>query len=238
LAKIYGGLARMKFRDWASLDEIRYGGFYRQFRTDNPQMPDHVAKDLYNNRVGYSMKRLLNTNNPVEAPTQPFTGSGSGMSRSSGSALPSDTPSKIIDSHNLKNIQWSQRPMPITITPLSFDDWTISIMVKRRFGLLEDKGIRDDANRMQIQRNLMPQAPTGENEPIIVLKVGNKFKLLEGWHRTMNYLVFDHNEHIGAPPDQIEILKHGNMSNLDFTRWQPVLIKAFVGSEMQNSAQQ
>lgn len=53
---------------------------------------------------------------------------------------------------------------------------------------------------------------------------------MEGWHRTMNYLVFDHNETIGAPQDQIEILKNGgDIRQIDFSKWRPVPISAFVG---------
>lgn len=226
----------MKFKEWLSLDEIRYGGFYRQFRQENPSMPTHVAKDLYANRVGYSMKRLLNTNNPIDSPTQPFHGSdsepqtfGSGISRDFGSALPSDTPSKIIDAHDLKDIQWPKKAQPINVSPLSFDDWTINIMVNRRFGFREDPRIRNDANRMQTQKSLLPNEPSAQNEPIIVVQFGNKYRLLEGWHRTMSYLVFDHNDQIGAPPDQIEILRSGDVRQLDFTKWRPVPIKAFVG---------
>lgn len=156
----------MKFKDWLELDEIRYGGFYRQFRQEIPNMPDHAAKDLYNNRVGYTMKRLLRPEDPSQSPTQPFQGSdsdpkafGDGIHRGYGSTLPSDTPSKIIDAHDLKDIQWSQKPETITVTPLSFDEWTLTTMINRRFGFRPDPRIRDDANRMQIQNSMLPPTP-------------------------------------------------------------------------------
>lgn len=232
----------MKFKDWL-LDEIRYGGFYRQFRQENPNIPTQAAKDLYNNRVGYTMKTLLGSNRPEHAPTQPFQGSdsdpktfGNGIQRGFGNWLPSNTPSKIINAHDLGDIRWSQKPQKIDVTPLSFDDWTLQTMINRRFGFKEDARIRDDANRMEIQKNLLPNIPDAKNEPIIVVQNGNKYRLMEGWHRTMSYLVFDHNEQVGAPSDQIEILKNGDIRQLDFAKWRPVPINAYIGYKNTNSS--
>lgn len=233
----------MSFKEWLALDELRNKGFYRQFVQQNPQMPDHVRKDLYNNRIGYSLKKIVSPQNAVDLPTQSWTANAAspafGMTRTSASQVPSNTPSRIIHAHDMANIQWPKKASSVNITPLSFDDQTLNMMIYRRFGFKETRSIRDDANRMTTQRNLLPQTPTGENEPIIMVHNGDKFKLLEGWHRTMTYLVFDHNEHIGAPPDQIEMLKNPkvDLSNLDFTKWTPVLIKAFVGNPIAQQAQ-
>lgn len=230
----------MKFKEWIELDELRNRGFYRQFVQQNPQMPDHVRKDLYNNRIGYSLKRMVSPDKEEDIPTQSWTNVGSpmGIIRTSASQLPSNAPSRIMNAHNLSNIQWPKKPSAVQITPLVFDSQTLNMMIQRRFGFKEAPSIRDDANRMNTQRNLLPQVPTGDNEPIIMVKNGDKYKLLEGWHRTMTYLVFDHNEHIGAPPDQVAILKNGgDMNQLDFSKWQPVLIKAFIGTPIGPQAQ-
>ena len=226
--------SQMKFKEWLELNELRNKGFYRQFVQQNPQMPDHVRKDLYKNRIGFSLKKMVSPDNSIDMPTQSWNTVGAsptmGITRTSASQLPSNTPSRIINAHNLENIQWPKKPSPVQITPLVFDEQTLNMMIQRRFGFKESPSIRNDANRMATQRNMLPEVPTGDNEPIIMIKNGNKYKLLEGWHRTMTYLVFDHNEHIGAPQDQVELLKNGgDLNNLDFSRWRPVLIKAFIG---------
>ena len=97
-------------------------------------------------------------------------------------------------------------------------------MLDRRFGMREEKQIRNDLFRTNKQKELMLQRGQ-DNEPVCVTSTVKGYKLLEGWHRTMNYLLQ------GAPPDQIEILRNDYIRNVVFNKWTPVKIKGYVGQD-------
>lgn len=216
----------MKFKEWLKLNEVRFKGFEREFRRQHPDMPRYVQRDLYNNRYGYTLKRLVSQNPDSRlAPTTPL--GSRGLSRTSDSDIPNNSPSRIIDAQNLKDVSWSG-PITINIHPTDFGEKTISIFLDRNFGFREDRRIRDDTNRMNRQREMMSQN-TGNNEPVIILQNGNKLDLVEGWHRTMAVLLQ------GAPRDQLNLLSDPRKEAADyvnFHRWQRVPIRAYIGTNV------
>lgn len=234
----------MKFQEWL-LNEIRFKGLYRQFRKDHPHMPDFVARDIYANRHGFTMKRLVNQNKDY-ASTEPAATTvisrtnvadpdqttvydrkiqQAGFYRNPSSALPSNAPSQIFDAHNLKNVSWTRKPVILNVDPSDFTERTQEIFVYRDFGYRANDQIRNDATRTLTQRSRYPSAD-GTNEPVIVLQVGNKYELLEGWHRTMALLL------AGCPEDQHNALKNPSVNSwthVDFSQWREVPIRAYVG---------
>lgn len=210
------------FLEREELAESRFKGFKRQFVGANPGLPQYVANDLYNNRVGYSLGKRLKKDMGV-APT---TGNLGDQETTPSRIMPTGVTKDILGSHgNFQNITWS-KPMVINISPKDFDEDTLRIFLVRQFGFNPTEKIRKDAFRTTTQRELLVNRGAN-NEPIIVVKNGNKYKLLEGWHRTMSYLVSQ------APPDQIDALKQGDATQLNFARWKKVPIRAYVG-EMPN----
>ena len=185
----------MNFKKWFQLDEIRLKGLHRMWQKEHPNMPRYLQNDLYANRIAYSFNRNLksNTSNTASSPSDIFKLSG------------------------LKDIQWSKTSQILKgqwgrvdgVTPADFDQDTQWRFIDRRFGMREEKQIQNDAARMAKQKELMSQRGDN-NEPVCVIQTTKGFKLLEGWHRTMNYLLQ------GAPPDQLEILKTGNAYDIDF----------------------
>lgn len=202
----------MEFKEWLQLDEIRLKGLHRMFKQEHPNMPKYVQNDLYTSRIAHSFNRSLKS-------TSPNT-----------SKLTASSPSDIFKLSGLKDIQWSKVPEPIKgqwgrvdgVTPADFDADTQWRFTDRRFGMREEKQIRNDAARMAKQKELMAQRGDS-NEPVCVIQTTKGFKLLEGWHRTMNYLLQ------GAPPDQLEILRSGHTNNIDFSKWKPVKIQGYIG---------
>lgn len=207
----------LDFKEWL-VQEARYKGMQRQFQQANPNMPRYVQNDLYNNRIKSAMSNLIRANPQSSIETKP----SSGYSRASDSYIPPDTVSKIFGRSGLKGIQWSP-PQNITVTPMNFDQQTKDYFLHRRFGFKEIDVVRNDKQRMQTQQQLMYNRQTGGNEPIIIIQNTEGFELLEGWHRSMNYLLQ------GAPADQIDALKRGDIRSVDFTKWSPVQIRAYVG---------
>lgn len=202
----------MEFKEWLNLQE-KFKGLKRIFQQQNPQMPRYVQNDLYNTRIAHTMSKLIN-NQSVPNNSSP---------------VPSDSATKIFKSSNFQNSQWNKVPEILTwrgqegVTPASFTPKTQSYFTHRLFGFKEEKFIRNDSQRMNTQNSIMQKRGEGANEPVIVNLTMQGYELLEGWHRTMNYLLR------GAPPDQLNSLRNGNIRNLDYSQWYPIKIKAYVG---------
>jgi len=86
----------------------------------------------------------------------------------------------------------------------------------REFGGANPFQVPDDEHRMQVQSGLARSKPQGENEPIIVIKAVDGYRLWEGWHRTMSMLRLGDN---GRDPGD----------------WTRVKINAWVGSSRKKS---
>ena len=97
----------------------------------------------------------------------------------------------------------------IEVNPGDFCSETQQQLNDRKFGSENPYQVPDDEKRMLRQKELV--TPTGNNEPIIVIKRTDGYRLYEGWHRTMNALLIGKNS---GTPEQ----------------WNRVKIKAWVGS--------
>lgn len=231
----------MDFKNWFNVNELRYKGLWRQFKQDNPNIPVAAAKDIYNNRPAHVMRRMLAAHQHAVAPTTAYMSASTdnpttGFQPMSNITVKdsSNLPTQILSHHSYKDYQWTPKPIVVQVTPNDFSSSTLGIFLARRFGFLTDNHVRDDANRMKMQGQLMNTRGAGENEPVIMIKRDdNKYDLIEGWHRTMNYLVYDGDDKYGAPNDQIALLKNASMpvNDIDLNKWRPVPIKAWLGTK-------
>lgn len=178
-------------------NEVRLKGLYRTLQSQHSDMPKPLFKSLYDDR---------------------FTAGWKSHS--------SDIPSSIVNNANLLSLKWNKEILNFQsgVTPEDFDELTQNRFIGRHFGFYANPRIKDDAKRTQMQAFLAQQRPEGTNEPVIVTqdKTG-KYRLVEGWHRTMNFLL------AGAPKQQVEDLKQGELRNIDFKNWRRVKISAWVG---------
>lgn len=230
----------MKFKDWL-MKEIRFKGFERLFRASNPNLPKYVANQIYQNRLGPNLGNSIEKGfSPISQtiyvnPAHSYGPLASTIEYNPQSNFSSPRPSPsdmISNAKYLEGISWTKRPIVIKITPLSFDDQTLHLFKNWRFGFApKDFVVKNDSARFDIQRKKLTQQLEGENEPLILVKVDGKYKLLEGYHRAMLNLLCPHDDTRGAPPDQIELLKNNNLRSLDFTKWLPVSVKAYIGTK-------
>jgi hypothetical protein len=153
-----------------------------------------------------------------------------GVRRTPDSDLPSNTPSRITQAQGLRDYHWEE--LVINVDPSDFVGESLNNWISRHFGYKE-YGVRDDLERTDRQRGRYstPEgAPVadGNNEPVIIVREGNKFRLIEGFHRTMWLLL------AGAPEEQRQALmdlRTDPREYLDFDPWREVPIKAFVGTK-------
>lgn len=183
------------------------------WKEKNPNMPNYVGHDLYTHNFGYAMSNLLKST--------PHSSDGG---RNNFSPIPSNTPDRIFSGKRAKEIQnviWPKKATVIAVTPNSFENDTLNIMMHRNFGYKSFKEIPRDSERMETQRKLANS--DGKNEPIILIKTPNGLKLIEGWHRTMSILMQ------GAPENQLRIIQLGHHAEIDFSEWSQVKINAYIG---------
>lgn len=232
----------MKFKEWLNIDEARLKGFQKQFLRMHPNMPSYVAHQIYTNRLGPALSKSINKYDQIKptilSPQSPKRSLAATVDHDSfvmGSPRPS--PNELLNDEFLKSIKWEKKPKVIELSPLDFDQSTLGLFLKWRFGLSpKDNLVRNDSNRFDVQRKMLADRIKEDNEPIILIKDGNKWKLLEGYHRTMTYLLWPHEPQPGAPPDQLSFLEKGEDDKLDLTRWTRVPIKAYIGIKSELAA--
>lgn len=115
-------------------------------------------------------------------------------------------------------IELSWKEQVLKLNASDFTKENQKTMMQRKFGNANPNDVPNDEERTEYQRKLAKKLKPGTNESVIVLKLGNKFRLLEGWHRTM------------------AILSLGNNGETDPTKWSKIKIKAYVatGSTVKN----
>ena len=69
----------------------------------------------------------------------------------------------------------------------NLDPDTVRRIKERQGGAVNPYGIPKDAERHATQATLAAQQGGVRDEPVILKKVGNKYELLEGWHRTIQH---------------------------------------------------
>jgi hypothetical protein len=109
----------------------------------------------------------------------------------------------------LNRLTWKLQVLEVN--PSDFAPETQVRFNERKFGAMNPHGVPDDEQRMQFQARLAKNTQPGHNEPVIVIKAVDGYRLWEGWHRTMNILKLGDN---GGPPGA----------------WDRVKINAWVGS--------
>ena len=107
-------------------------------------------------------------------------------------------------------LSWKEKVLKLNASDFTKDNQ--KRMKQRKFGNANPDKVPDDEARTEYQRNLAKKLKPGTNQSVIVLKNSNKFKLMEGWHRTM------------------AILSLGNNGNPDPTKWDKIKIKAWVAT--------
>lgn len=214
-------MEKLDFKNWI-INEIRYKGLYRMWQQKNPEMPKYAQHDLYTHNFGYAMRHLLKN-------TDDTSMNQGGYTRDNNSPIPSNSPDRIFDSKRAKEIKdiiWAKKPQIISINPNDIEPETLDIIKYRNFGYKAFEQIPRDAERTETQRKLTNT--NGKNEPVIIVKTMTGYKLVEGWHRTMSILLQ------GAPPEQLEMVKKGDYSKVDFSKWAPVKINAYIGIKKEN----
>lgn len=230
----------MNFKNWLNeeeirTDEARMKGFYRQFRQANPHLPRYVADQIYSNKLGPELSRSIKgytavmptVIQPQSPPLDPLGATVDYVPHET----PRVSPGDLMNKDFLRGVQWSKKPQVVQLSPLDFDENTLNLFLQWRFGFSpKDNVVRNDTERFEIQRKKLMDKLTQDNEPIVLVKDGNKYRLLEGYHRTMTYLLWPQAEQPGAPPDQIQMLQGGgDPKMLDLSKWMRVPIKAYIG---------
>lgn len=241
----------MRFREWLKMDEARFKGLQRAYYKQNPGVPNYILHQMYQNHVSPSLQRQLGrATDPVEDPllsrqkvrqaqNRPLSNDPDTTGLYLGRPDPDATlgiSSDPTEKTNLKNspstamsqasmidgVQWAPKPLVVNVNPQSFGTATLARFHMARFGFerLDDR-VRNDTARTTTQQNLAAERGPGENEPIIMVREQGKFELLEGYHRTMSYLLSLLDPAKGAPPEQVQLIKAGKLEQLDFSQWQP-----------------
>jgi hypothetical protein len=232
----------MNFKEWLDINEARLKGFQKQFLRMHPNMPAYVAHQLYTNKLGPALAKSIKNYDAVrptilapQSPVGPLSPTVDHDSFVVSSPMPS--PHELLNDEFIKSIQWEKKPKVIELSPLDFDEGTLGLFLRWRFGFApKDNLVRNDSNRFDVQRQMLADRIKEDNEPIILVKDGNKWRLLEGYHRTMTYLLWPHEPQPGAPPDQMAVLEKGDDNKLDLTKWARVPIKAYIGIKSELAA--
>jgi hypothetical protein len=235
------------FKDWLKLNEVRFKGLHRQFVNSHPEIPKYVGNQIYQNRIVPDFSKALkshsasinaNPYSPSYSNEDPNLAPTVAYQANTPENTPRPSPAGMLSGNQyLNDIVWPPRPIVTNVSPLDFDQATLSIFINWRFGFSpKNHAVRNDSQRFDVQRQLLKAQQEGDNEPVIAIKEGDKYKLFEGFHRTMMLLLSPDDNTKGAPEDQIELLRQkGSLENLDFSRWTPVPIKMYVGSKKPTS---
>ena len=157
---------------------------YKLFRNAFPNLPEHVANDIYNQTSPGTNEIILNAINQGEDPKQVFLNYYSGVSfnfsKDPGTNLTPDQLKKI-----LLNGRWQLKI--ISVNPADFNEYSRNRMIKRNFG------INPDEDPVRIQRQQSTVKGDGTNEPVTIIQTQSGYVLWEGFHRTMSILLLGKN---------------------------------------------
>lgn len=140
---------------------------------------------------------------------------------------PKTLPSSIIGNpelNHLHNVRFNPKPQRVTISPAHLEDNTLSRLRMVRFGMKPSKQVSNDEARFGLQSQLADERGEGSNEPIVLIRQNDgKYKIADGYHRAASYLIK------GAPRVDIEEVKKGDFSYVNFANWRPVALMAYIG---------
>lgn len=224
----------MKFRDFL-VSEINKG-LARQFQQEHPNLPKYVAKQVLQNRVAPLWRNTVVSKSPTVGWTDnrhpklkamqqtmiysPATENDPSKPtyKSLGDMFKDNSVSSIANRNN-----WKLEL--VELHPLQFTQDTINAFLNHQFGSSPSlsKGVKNHDERMQVQSALAGERGE-ENEPIIMVREGDKYKMQEGWHRLYSYLT-----KFSAPPKELEKIHRGQSHTVDFNVWRPIKIRAYIG---------
>lgn len=224
----------MKFRDFL-VSEINKG-LARQFQQEHPNLPKYVAKQVLQNRVAPLWRNTVVSKSPtvgwndgrhpkIKALQQTMIYSPAtenDPSRPTYSSL-----SDMFKDNSVSSIanKGNWKLELVDLHPSQFTQDTINAFLSHQFGSSPSlsKGVKNHDERMKTQAALAGERGE-ENEPIIMVREGDKFKMQEGWHRLYSYLT-----KFSAPPQELEKIHSGQSHTVDFNVWRPIKIRAYIG---------
>lgn len=141
-----------------------YRKIWLKFRQSFPNTPEYVLRDFFEATFMQSpenMKELIYRHN--------------------------GDPKSMLGSYWLKFLEGPWKLQILRLNPEDFTEKTINSFLERDFGNVDTYLVKNDEERTFKQRELLKI--DGTNEPVILVKTGNKYELIEGWHRTMAALL-------------------------------------------------
>ena len=227
----------MRFKEWLQ-NEINKG-LARNFRQNNPHMPRYVQHQVLQNRLNPLVRNsgiltAKNTTHPtIDADTSDNANTMSLKQAKSDSDFEmmddeQETITSMLNNPRVSNLtrdmKWKKEI--VTLHPASFNEKSLRSFLVHKFGGSEvlSKRVRNHDERMKIQDKLSKERKDGDNEPIIMVKDGDKYQMEEGWHRLFSYFL-NHS----ATPEDVEHIRNDNIRAIDMKKWKPFKIKAYVG---------
>jgi hypothetical protein len=157
---------------------------YKLFRNAFPNLPEHVANDIYNQTLPGTNDTIVNAIKKGEDPKNVFLNYYSGVTfnfvKDPGTNLTSDQMKNVL----LKGI-WKQKIL--NVNPADFSEHSRNRMIKRNFG------VNHNEDPTRIQRQQSGARSDGSNEPVIIIQTSDGLTLWEGFHRTMSILALGRN---------------------------------------------
>ena len=151
---------------------------YEKIRREFPNTPEYILQDYFRNvilmKAPFNRPAIKVINNTYHGDPIPYIkGDGSGFW------------------YNYLKGPWKLQVLEVN--PMSFVEKTIRAFEQRDFGKVNAYEVPDDEERMDTQMNM--RRDDGKNEPVILLQnPDGKYKLMEGWHRTMSILQMGDND--------------------------------------------
>jgi hypothetical protein len=245
----------MNFKEWLHTHEMRkpYQDYLaRQF----PDMPPTVRNELGTNTIVPNLKKMAASSPGMGLSNSSLADKRRALDKDSPTlaASPKPSPKSPYSSPDelmkndekvqaFQNADWKENPEKVTLRFDDFSERTKATMLHWRFGLDNRKNkkghnlVRRHDQRMQDQQNLMKQRSVDEMEPVIMLREDDgKYHLLEGWHRTFNFLLATMTAEQKATVADKRIEPQDLPSHIDLTN--PITILAYVGIPKQQQQQQ
>jgi hypothetical protein len=239
----------MKFKEWL-VDEARFKGLQRQYQQQHRDKPPFVVNQMYKAMVYPNVRREMlpwmplprdpsgSTVAPIKTPPDP---DGTAFSKQTppdpdgtllqtqqqapqaSGPMPNDLVSKALaQAETLEGVRFPRKPRRITINPSMLSSGTLLRLRYIRFGFMNV--LASDERRHSTHRNLAASRGEGKNEPIILVREPDgKYDLIDGYHRISAYF------QRSMPPEDAERVKAGDFSEVDFSKWRPITMNAYIG---------
>lgn len=209
----------MDFKEWLKLSEINKG-LQRSFGQQFPHLPDYVQRQVLFNRVSPMWRRTQAAMQPTASPSgHVYSGAETTTTHPELQSLYRDR--RVQSIANFQN--WKKEV--VTLHPTDFTPTTMDQFLAHQFGSssIMNNAVRDHRNRT-MQQNALARERGEHNEPIVMVRVGDKYEMQEGWHRLYAYFM-----QFSAPQEEQQKVLRGYTQMLDFSKWKPIRISAWIG---------